>query len=537
MKIAQNIWKEILVTVSLFMLYIICFGTGNRTSMILVVGWCIAVGAICTWMPEKLFPDETKQDKILKYVNLGIVILCAGAMSLLCIHKSFTYDEAYTIGMINRSYQDIIEITANDVHSPLYYFMLKFLCGSLGTFQLYATKLFSVIFFIGHLALGGVFCRKIYNRKVEFYWLILSGFMPAMVIQASSVRMYSVGLFFFTVTAYLAYSLYKKESVAKWIGFTALSIVTMYIHTFSMMETFVLYLVLLTAFLMKKRYKSLISFFVSGAVAAASYIPWLIVLWQQMRRWAGIEEGWSNTIEELTFYNTEKFFAEWFSSLENPQPLAVVFGVALLIYVVYFVKKHVIETKDYVPYIGLIISGVIVAVAIIVSVRIVPCFLGRYIFPVFGLVWLFVAVGLEKVEKYWKKAVIVVTVLLCGAFAFREEWRLEKDAGIDRYLTFMEQNLDENDVIMADIFTDAMMTIYLPDARNMIYGHKTEGLPFGNLEVFKEWEQLDGVDTVWYIERREGMVNQLSEYFDSEVALRFSFSHYDFILQKATRKE
>lgn len=537
MEILKKISKTVLVTVVLMALYVICFGTENKISTLLAMGFSIAVGTIFAWFPKKLSISEEKQDKILKILNVIVIVVCTGVMLLLCIHQSLTYDEAYTIGMINRSYADIVEITANDVHSPLYYFVLKFFCGALGDFQIYATKLFSVIFFVGHLVLGGVFCRKIYSRKVEFYWLVLNGFMPAMVIQAASVRMYSMGLFFFTLTAYLAYSVYKEESPKKWIAFTVISILTMYIHTFTMMEVFVLYLLMLVVLVIKKRYKSLISFFTSGVIAGASYVPWLSVLWHQMRRWAGAEEGWSNTIEELTFYNSDKFLAEWFSSLENPQPLAVLFGVALLIYVTYYVRRHIDETKDYVPCVGMIIAGVVVAAATIVTISIVPCFLGRYIFPVFGLIWLYVAVGLAKVKEYWKKGVIVVCVLVCGACAFREEWRLDRDEGINEYIAFMEENFDEDDVIMADIFTDAMMTIYSPEGRYMIYGNKPDCLPFDNLEVFREWEQLDGVDTVWYVERREGMVHQLDEKYTSEVALRFSFSHYNFILQKATRIE
>lgn len=537
MNVSKKICKTLLVTVVLLALYFICFGMENKLTTILAMGWSVTVGAIFVCFPKELSISEEKQNEILKILNR--IIIAAGTVMalLLCITQSITYDEAYTIGMINRSYADIIEITANDVHSPLYYFTLKFFCSSLGDFQIYATKLFSVIFFIGHLVLGGVFCRKIYNRKVEFYWLVLNGFMPAMVIQAASVRMYSMGLLFFTLTAFLAYRIYKEESTRKWIEFTLVSIFTMYIHTFTMIEVFVLYLLILVLLVHKKRYKSLRPFFTSGVIAGAAYVPWLGVLWHQMRRWAGVEEGWSNTIEELTFYNSDKFLAEWFSSLESPQGLAVLFSVALFIYVSYYVRRYVDETRDVVPYVGLIIGGIVVTIATIITISIVPCFLGRYIFPVFGLIWLYVAVGLVKVKEYWKKGVIVVCVFLCGVCAFRTEWRLDRDEGIQEYIAFMEENFDEDDVIMADIFTDAMMTIYSPEGKYMIYGNKPNCLPFGNLEVFRDWEQLDGVNTIWYIERREGMVHQLDEKFSSEIVLRFSFSHYNFILQKATRKE
>ena len=473
-----------------------------------------------------------KQEKGLKLLNIGVIGGCMVVMFCLCLQKSLTYDEAYTIGMISRSYGDIIDITANDVHTPFYYFVLKFFCDLFGPWKMQAAKLFSLLFFGGHLIVGGCICRKIYNRKVEFYWLLLAGIMPAMVVQATCARMYTLGLFLFTLTIYQAYSIWQEEKISKWVGFTITAVLTMYVHTYSMLEIFVLYVLLAILILKKKRYKSLVPYSISGVIAAICYIPWLLVLMEQM----GTRSAKSD-IPKLTYYEVDSYFAEWFSNLENPQPLAILFGIALFIYISYYVRKYVSETKDYIPYAGLLIAAVVVTAAFILSANVVNSFLGRYIFPVFGAIWLFVAVGLEKVESYWKKGVIVFGIIVCGFFAYKEEWRLEQDAGVELYLSFMEENLGENDVIMADMFTDTMISVYIPQAQYMVYGYKEPYLPFANLDAFQRWEQLDGVDTVWYVERTPGKANVLEEYYNREPALEFSFSHYTFTLEKLTRKK
>lgn len=474
---------------------------------------------------------KEKQEEHLKKINRLLICLCAGVLFLLCLKETLGYDEAYTIGMINRSYLDIIKITANDVHTPFYYFLLKFFCDMFGPLKIYAAKIFSLIFFVLHLVVGGKLCRKLYGRKVEFYWLLLSGFMPIMVIHSTWARMYTLGLFLFTVTAYLAYSLYKEETVKKWCLFTAVSVMTMYVHTYSMLEVFVLYLILAGVLLKKKRYGSMKAYCISGAVAGLCYVPWLLVLVKQM----GARSG-TGTLAKLTYYGVDVYLAEWFSHSINPRPLEILFSVALFIYVSYYVRKYVAETKDYIPYAGMGIAAVIVTGAVALSAMVVNSFSGRYIFPVFGLIWLFVAVGIEKIEAFWKKAVIVVLILLCAFFTYKEEWRLEKNEGVEQYLAFMEENLGDNDIIMADIFTDAMISVYIPDAEYMVYGYKAPYIPFANMEAFYDWGQLEGVDTVWYVERTPGKASQLAEHFDTEIVLEFSFSHYDFYLEKATRR-
>lgn len=51
---------------------------------------------------------------------------------LLSLGEVYTYDEAYTIGMIQRDFKDILFITSQDVHSPFYYLVLKLFHMTLG---------------------------------------------------------------------------------------------------------------------------------------------------------------------------------------------------------------------------------------------------------------------------------------------------------------------------------------------------------------------------------------------------------------------
>jgi hypothetical protein len=53
-----------------------------------------------------------------------IVVLAAAIILnvLIALRPVFSYDESYTIALARNSFSDIIRITKNDVHAPMYYF-------------------------------------------------------------------------------------------------------------------------------------------------------------------------------------------------------------------------------------------------------------------------------------------------------------------------------------------------------------------------------------------------------------------------------
>lgn len=472
-----------------------------------------------------------------KYANIAVLIAANVLFFILAIHENFWYDEAYTVGMIFRDFKDILEITSNDVHTPFYYFVLKLFYHTIGCEQLISIKIFSWMFLFAYFVFGGWICRKYYSRKVEFFWLIFSGFMPVMVIQSTTARMYTFGLFWVTVASYLAYSLYREEKRSKWIIFVLTTVISIYIHTFSMLEMVVVYILFMIAVIRKKRYKTLRNIFISGIIVSCSYIPWLLVLWRQFSRWAGWESGWSNTIAPFGLSSVNYYLAEWFSSLESPQPIVIWLGIAIFLYAGFYAVKYIHETKDYLPCLSLIVAGIVLVMAIMVSVLIVPCFLGRYLFPVFGGIWLFLAIGVNRIKHSWQQWILVIAVILCGIGAFKEEWKLEDETGLNSYREFIDNEWSEQDVIMADTYILMMMSIYHPEAEYMVYGHEPSCLPFDNCKAFKRWEQLEDVETVWYLSVNNFRAGNLDEKYVSVEKRQFEFSYYTIILEKYVKKD
>ncbi len=478
-----------------------------------------------------------KCEKFWKYMNIILIVIinlmCLGLM----LHENFWYDEAYTIGMIRRSFSDIISTTAQDVHPPLYYFLLKAFYTFPGMEQMLSVKYFSWLFYLGYLILGSYICGKHYNRKVGFFWLILSGFMAPMMVQATSPRMYAMALFCVTLALYLIYLAVNNEKNRYWIAFAVMSAIAMWLHTFCMIQMFVLYAFLVCWSLIKKKHKILRKVLLSGVAVSIVYVPWLIVLCGQFRRWAGWETGWSNHMEEFGINSIKDWLAEWFSTIENPSKLvvimcALVFFVAGISAVIY-IKR----TKDYMSCFGIILAGTVVIVATIVTIAIVPCFSGRYIFPLFGSVFLFVAVGMDKLKWKWLKFLMVCVIVGCGIFTYSKEIKMESPDGLGEYCAYIEANLEDDDLIMADSYTLMMMSIYYPEREYMIWGSKPPCLPFEDCGVFTEWEQLEDEDVVWYLSLANFRCGGLDDKYEVVEEKEIKFYYYDLIIEKYVKKE
>ena len=110
--------------------------------------------------------------------------------------------------------------------------------------------------------------KRLYDEQTSVYFMLFSVLMPSMCVQAGNARMYAMGLFFFTATGLLACDILRQSTGKKWILFCLCSIGSVYSHTFSMIETLILYLILLGALLWQKRY-SLLKWYLGSGLAVA----------------------------------------------------------------------------------------------------------------------------------------------------------------------------------------------------------------------------------------------------------------------------
>ena len=62
-----------------------------------------------------------------KYIHILIIVIGTIFILLSMFHQNIWFDESYSVAIAKHSFFDIWNITGNDVHPPLYYWMLHIL--------------------------------------------------------------------------------------------------------------------------------------------------------------------------------------------------------------------------------------------------------------------------------------------------------------------------------------------------------------------------------------------------------------------------
>lgn len=503
---------------------------------------------------------QKKNTKSRKWLYLGLALAIVTNL-VIALRPVFSYDESYTIAMVRNSFLDIVRITANDVHAPLYYFLVKITTLLMGG-SIYAGRVLSLLCVALFVLLGWKECKKTEAKA----WLLLFAFtQPLFVTQATESRMYTVALLFFTCSNLLGYRLLeialkekdiqiadgKKNTLIIWSGLTVTAILAIYMHTYTMLMMVLVYIGWLCTAIIRKQKTVFVQILSSGLVVGISYLPWLMVL---KRQFAIKTEYLSDmTLEEANIDAIDvvcKGLNEWFADFFNPNPLIWILGVVVSLALGYVLVDYALKTKEY----RWIYTYIIIVLVLGVTLCLVKrnpgsqIYLGRYVFPAFGMILLGQANALADCkercgEQQTRKSILTFKIgvalvcLCCGAWTYSKEYKLEDATGLKQYEAFLDENYQEGDVILANTRYQMAMSIYHPEYRYMVYGILDPYSPYQNTVAFREWPQLDSVKRVWAIHADDINTIDLSMNYDREHVLDFHYGYYDWNVEVWTRRE
>lgn len=268
------------------------------------------------------------------FVLLLIMAFTVMYISLI-FNKNIWTDEAYTMELVREnSFWGIVQSTANDVHPPLYYLIVKCFVLLFGdAFPIY--KIVSVIPMVLTMALAFTHIRPWWGEQAAILFVVMVNAIPCVLEYAVQMRMYSWALFFVTWAGLGAYGMCTQEDQQAWrhccIQLAAASLLGCYTHTYAMLSCVCIYLVLFVHALRQgitnKRWILLKGCLLSGSAVAVCYLPWLVVLIRQtMNR---IENYW---IEPVT-WQVVRGYPEFLFASRLPGSTAmylILCGVAML---------------------------------------------------------------------------------------------------------------------------------------------------------------------------------------------------------------
>ncbi len=360
-----------------------------------------------------------------------LIVLCFLSVIVCAFSPTIWVDEAFTLGLIRHDMADVIGLTAQDVHPPLYYLMLKmaedlFSCVS-GTFAFRAAvaKLFSAAAFAATAALCWVKFRREETKGFRELLVLCLFATSGILSQSIEIRMYGWALFFVTGTY-----LYAKEvmdggsGIKTWGPLVVFSVCSAYTHNYALISMGAVWLYLLIWVILKNR-KEVKNWLMGGTATAVCYVPWLLVL---MKQTSEISERY--VIADMPLYTIAAYGVYVFFVYVFPFIFAVIPVVVLTILQRKENRKELLYLLS-----GAAIPAMTFAVGVAVSVIICPMLVNRYMVP--GLFCLWISVLMCWRRMHDRQKAIVAGIIVCGCVMFGAEFFIEERAERQR----MEESL------------------------------------------------------------------------------------------------
>lgn len=355
------------------------------------------------------------------FVYIGLITLGFSLFLFLdCLNPSIAFDDAYSMRMSQRSFADIFRITSQDVHPPLYYWLLKIYSSIFG-FSMYAQRIFSNIGILITMLFAMIVIRKRFGDKTAISFIVLLVLFPVTQFLASEIRMYSWAMFFTLVTAVFAYDSYQQGRFGSYLKMGVFALCAAYTHYFALMT--VCWIFVLMFFFLWKDGKNKKFYLLIVAAFFCFYLPWLSHLVFQVKQVTS--DYWIEPIGlKDIYYHLYYFYSikkDWlpFNDIINRILMAVTAVTMLLQAIVVYrvcidwVKKKRRENSLAIIAVLLFLLPILSGFAISLSIR--PISVSRYMLCSFGLLLLGLAIAYSYYFDLKKKRILLIgsVILLC----------------------------------------------------------------------------------------------------------------------------
>lgn len=458
--------------------------------------------------------DKKIADIILLLLTAGISILYIS----LIFNSNIWTDEAFTIELVREnSVKNIIMETANDVHPPLYYLLVKVFVSIFGS-NIQVFKIVSIIPMTLTMLLSCIYVAPWFGRRTAILFVLFLNAIPCVMEYGVQIRMYSWTIFFITLAALSAYGVCHAETVRHWILLSLSALFACYTHNFAMISAVFIYAIL--GLILISKYRKLpCKWLLSGIFVGVCYIPWLVVLFIQTRN--RVDNYW---IEDITIETVLGYMSDIFGSRLpfTTGIFTLLCGFSLLLCIARIKRKR---EEAYYTICLYLIPLLTAFTGIMVSICITPFFIARYLLPCMGLLALALALsfGQERSVPYVFLCLFLVSMTANSYYTnYEKEYN---STHTEELLAYMKDNLGERDIIL--------------------YNYEIYGFVY---ECYFEAEQLcflgemdfsSDYDTIWYFDSCVTPwlpENTLTEHgLKKEYIKTLGIEQNDFILYKISR--
>ena len=217
-----------------------------------------------------------KTENILVFL---LFIICLSLRIAFITQKNLWFDEVFSWHLSLDNFYTIIVRTANDIHPPLFYFILKIWTTAFGD-SVAAMRLLSAIFTSSAVFFIYSLSKRYLDIPVAVLVVLLYIVSPLNLYYSQEVRMAGINLFWNLGSVYFLLKLtekthdyhriFKDKFTLTYILFTAAAIYTHY-FSFFIVGAELLYIL----YIYHKSPKQYISYLLLIAAVAVLYLPWV----------------------------------------------------------------------------------------------------------------------------------------------------------------------------------------------------------------------------------------------------------------------
>lgn len=394
-------------------------------------------------------------DRYKKYFVRTIICFLVIGNFMLIFSESIWYDEVFSLNLVEGNFSEILSGTAQDVHPPLYYLVLKLglLIGNglLGINVIYVAKFVSILPIFITVLVNQLCVKKWVGESIWLHSFCILA-MPRIMSHAGiEIRMYSwAGLFVYLAFLFAAGILRGDGHSRNWIGITLTALAASYCHYFACIAAFFVYLGLFVWFLITRRnLKSIKTILISGGAVLVGYLPWLLVLSDQLRTVGS--EYWIDRIGRSACIQIIEY--PFGDNATAPDMLCFVLLITAVILALISLCRIAHDSDIQLAFYAMSILALTAITGVAVSRLFRPIFLPRYMIPTLWGFWLGVCLCTGKARKI-RKSIITVCLLIGGLYSFIHLYNVENVRGqqADKLMADTEISLDigEGNVYVTD---------------------------------------------------------------------------------------
>ncbi len=375
-------------------------------------------------------------------VELAILALAFGLRVYGLGWRSLWFDEGYTAWIVAGELDGLVATTAEDIHPPFYYLLVRLWLGLAGPANETTLRFVSALAGTLAVALIARLAGDMYGRRAAIVAGLLAAVSPFLIVYSQEARMYGLLVALETAAVWCLWRGLHRSPVGWWFGWAAATVLALYTHYFAAFALIAQVPVLLAALVGRNRVRATEGVVGATTLIALLYLPWLVIALRQL---IGYGAEWipAPTLERMTS-ETVRAFATGDVAGGSPDWLLAALAAAGALALLALVRASGATL------VALLWLAVPIGAVFFASID-RPMFHVRYLILALPAVYLLIAGGTAawRAAPGWLLAALAVPLLVLhlGGLAVWEA--TPKDAAREAY-ALVESRLGETDVVLYD---------------------------------------------------------------------------------------